>query len=1027
MSFRCAHIADVHFRGLSRHEQYRTVFEQFFEQMQKEKPDVIFVGGDIVHSKTQGISPELIEILTWWFRRLSESAKEVHVILGNHDGLILNNERQDTITPIVSALKLENVFLHKESGTYKTCVPGYNFCVFSCFDEDGWKNVKPIPGEVNIACYHGSVVGSLTDIDWELEGEVDTTFFDAFDFAFLGDIHRWQFLGDDDRIAYCGSTIQQNFGEDLTKGYLLWHIEDRERYDVNFKPLDNPTPFVTIEWKGTSQETLDSIDIPKGARIRVQSKRPIEQTSWTHLKSHLKEHYSAKELVYDLRREERKAAEIGIESGSEDYRDFTTLSKYFNEWFNTLEFSEEETEAAFEYLKKVFDSLPPPDGLRNVRWTVDALEFDNAFSYGTGNRIDFDSLRGLIGIFGQNRAGKSSIPGTLMYALFNGSDRGSLKNIHIVNVRKNYCKASVDISVAGSRYRIERQTTKRENRKGEVHAATHMNMFEIDSAGNIIKDMTDEQRRETEKHVRNLIGTGENFLMTTFASQGAMNNFIKERATNRKSVLTSFLDFDVFEEIHKAARSDMGELKGRLSDVQRRDFSSIEQEKTLELTRAQKNLDALTENLKKNTSDLEVVQDKLSQLPSDTVTQADVDEQEAKIKHAIAGIGDLKDQKEKFINEWRDKKEKVDSLKEFVESSGFEKMNEDSKKATRIKRELEKLQREMQFLEKKVASLSDPEFLKGCKCLREAEESLKKKPALAGKIESLSSTYDLLDVENLNERIRKVTAIRETVHTIERELKSTVSRSGIYDEKIKVLQDRLQLDEEKLSKMKMHMTDAPIDEMVSNLKREKRELERLIREDDGKRISAAKTIGTIQAQIKKLREEKKKFEELNREWKIVEIVAEASSKKGIPLRILNGKLPQVNSEIAQILQGSTGFTIELEADPDSNAMDIYINYGDSRRIIECASGMEKMMASLAIRVALMNLTALPRCDLLIIDEGFGALDETNVEACSALLHGLTKYFKTILIISHVDAVKDSVDNVLSISKRGQDSYVNTSG
>jgi len=106
-------------------------------------------------------------------------------------------------------------------------------------------------------------------------------------------------------------------------------------------------------------------------------------------------------------------------------------------------------------------------------------------------------------------------------------------------------------------------------------------------------------------------------------------------------------------------------------------------------------------------------------------------------------------------------------------------------------------------------------------------------------------------------------------------------------------------------------------------------------------------------------------------------------------------------------------------------MDIYINYGDSRRIIECASGMEKMMASLAIRVALMNLTALPRCDLLIIDEGFGALDETNVEACSALLHGLTKYFKTILIISHVDAVKDSVDNVLSISKRGQDSYVNT--
>ena len=117
MSFRCAHIADIHFRGLSRHDQYRAVFQKFFDQMQKEKPDVIFVGGDIVHSKTQGISPELIDVLNWWFRGLSKSAKEVHVILGNHDGLILNDERLDTISPIVSALELDNVFLQRAEST----------------------------------------------------------------------------------------------------------------------------------------------------------------------------------------------------------------------------------------------------------------------------------------------------------------------------------------------------------------------------------------------------------------------------------------------------------------------------------------------------------------------------------------------------------------------------------------------------------------------------------------------------------------------------------------------------------------------------------------------------------------------------------------------------------------------------------------------------------------------------------------------------------------------------------------------
>ena len=65
----------------------------------------------------------------------------------------------------------------------------------------------------------------------------------------------------------------------------------------------------------------------------------------------------------------------------------------------------------------------------------------------------------------------------------------------------------------------------------------------------------------------------------------------------------------------------------------------------------------------------------------------------------------------------------------------------------------------------------------------------------------------------------------------------------------------------------------------------------------------------------------------------------------------------INAEIAKILQNTVGFTVELEADANSNAMDIYINYGDSRRVIECASGMEKMMASLAIRVALINISS----------------------------------------------------------------------
>ena len=74
------------------------------------------------------------------------------------------------------------------------------------------------------------------------------------------------------------------------------------------------------------------------------------------------------------------------------------------------------------------------------------------------------------------------------------------------------------------------------------------------------------------------------------------------------------------------------------------------------------------------------------------------------------------------------------------------------------------------------------------------------------------------------------------------------------------------------------------------------------------------------------------------------------------------------------------------------------------------------MASLAIRVALINVSSLPKTDLLVIDEGFGALDEMNIEACNRLLDSLKKWFKNIMVISHVDAVKDAVDNVLEITQ-----------
>ena len=166
------HIADVHWRGLQRHEEYRRSFEDMFSQCREINPDAIVIAGDIVHSKTQGISPELIDSLAWWFTEMHKICP-VHVMLGNHDGLVLNADRQDAISPIVNMLNLPRLYLYKGTGVYPDPhLDDVEWCVYCPFDTKGYDSLRP-SGErpISIALYHGAVWGSHTDGDFMLEGE----------------------------------------------------------------------------------------------------------------------------------------------------------------------------------------------------------------------------------------------------------------------------------------------------------------------------------------------------------------------------------------------------------------------------------------------------------------------------------------------------------------------------------------------------------------------------------------------------------------------------------------------------------------------------------------------------------------------------------------------------------------------------------------------------------------------------------------------------------------------------------------
>jgi DNA repair exonuclease SbcCD ATPase subunit len=100
--------------------------------------------------------------------------------------------------------------------------------------------------------------------------------------------------------------------------------------------------------------------------------------------------------------------------------------------------------------------------------------------------------------------------------------------------------------------------------------------------------------------------------------------------------------------------------------------------------------------------------------------------------------------------------------------------------------------------------------------------------------------------------------------------------------------------------------------------------------------------------------------------------------------------------------------------------DIHINWliknktEDDRKqtiSIKQASGFQQFAISFAMRMSLFpNKT----CNQLFIDEGFTACDKENLSIVPSFLRALLKTFKSIVIVSHIDLIQDSVDNIAHI-------------
>lgn len=259
------HCADLHIRNFIRQEEYAEQLTKFIDKCREiaapyRKDEVrIVISGDISHSKNN-VSNELFSFVSTFIRGLEEIA-QVLIISGNHDLVVSNTSRKDTMTALFETANFQNSifvdgYLGYESGTLiDDNVTWALYSIFNDYKKPDIESAKAEhPNNIVIGLYHGTIIGSTLNNGTVMQDGTDGDEFNGCDVVMAGDIHKRQELKRGDcLIVYPGSLIQQTFGETVTQhGFCVWDLEK-----MKYKFVDLETDYGLYDFEINSPDDFD--------------------------------------------------------------------------------------------------------------------------------------------------------------------------------------------------------------------------------------------------------------------------------------------------------------------------------------------------------------------------------------------------------------------------------------------------------------------------------------------------------------------------------------------------------------------------------------------------------------------------------------------------------------------------------------------------------------------------------------------------------------------------------------------------
>ena len=258
-------------------------------------------------------------------------------------------------------------------------------------------------------------------------------------------------------------------------------------------------------------------------------------------------------------------------------------------------------------------------------------------------------------------------------------------------------------------------------------------------------------------------------------------------------------------------------------------------------------------------------------------------------------------------------------------------------------------------------------------------------------------------------------------------MNETNSSKVLLEEKRKNVLHQLTSIEEKIVKYYEQENDIMFNQQIENeIKNVELELDDVNNSLDMVTDNANNLFGEIKVVDTKRRtilDNIKKVEELEDKYEAYQFYLDAVKRDGVPYELITKALPTIEGEVNNILSQLVDFQMLFEM--DGKNINNYIVYDDDNVWpLELSSGMERFISSLAIRVALINVSNLPRSNFLAIDEGWGTMDSDNLNSVYSLFQYLKSQFQFTLIVSHIDSMRDAVDTLLEIKKEKDYSNIN---